>query len=115
MQSAMDVLQQAFPSSLADSLGDFLANSSAGKWAKKKMNSTFKTEASAYVQTVAVGTMASEGSLGLLPCKLTRLLLQFEGGADAYLLGQKTADKHLMIAKKEFVVREPDVKACGDK
>ncbi len=115
MQSAMDVLQQAFPSSLADSLGDFLANTSAGKWAKKKMNSSFKTEASAYVQTVAVGTMASEGSLGLLPCKLTRLLLQFEGGADAYLLGQKAADKHLMIAKKEFVVREPDVKACGDK
>jgi hypothetical protein len=115
MQSAMDVLQQAFPSGLADSLGDFLANTSAGKWAKKKMNSTFKTEASAYVQTVAVGTMASEGSLGLLPCKLTRLLLQFEGGADAYLLGQKTADKHLMIAKKEFVVREPDVNACGEK
>ena len=115
MQSAMDVLQQAFPSSLADSLGDFLANTSAGKWAKKKMNSSFKTEAAAYVQTVAVGTMASEGSLGLLPCKLTRLLLQFEGGADAYLLGQKAADKHLMIAKKEFVVREPDVKACGDK
>ena len=115
MQSAMDVLQQAFPSSLADSLGDFLANTSAGKWAKKKMNSTFKTEAAAYVQTVAVGTMTSEGSLGLLPCKLTRLLLQFEGGADAYLLGQKAADKHLMIAKKEFVVREPDVKACGDK
>jgi hypothetical protein len=79
------------------------------------MNSTFKTEAAAYVQTVAVGTMTSEGSLGLLPCKLTRLLLQFEGGADAYLLGQKAADKHLMIAKKEFVVREPDVKACGDK
>ena len=115
MQSAMDVLQQAFPSSLADSLSDFLANSSAGKWAKKKLNSTFKTEAAAYVQTVAVGTMTSEGSLGLLPCKLTRLLLQFEGGADAYLLGQKAADKHLMIAKKEFVVREPDVKACGDK
>ena len=115
MQSAMDVLQQAFPSSLADSLSDFLANSSAGKWAKKKLNSTFKTEAAAYVQTVAVGTMTSEGSLGLLPCKLTRLLLQFEGGADAYLLGQQAADKHLMIAKKEFVVREPDVKACGDK
>jgi hypothetical protein len=115
MQSAMDVLQQAFPSSLADSLSDFLANSSAGKWAKKKLNSTFKTEAAAYVQTVAVGTMTSEGSLGLFPCKLTRLLLQFEGGADAYLLGQKAADKHLMIAKKEFVVREPDVKACGDK
>ncbi len=115
MQSAMDVLQQAFPSSLADSLSDFLSNSSAGKWAKKKANSSFKTEASAYVQTVAVGTMASEGSLGLVPCKLTRLLLQFQGGADAYLLGQKTAGKELTIAKKEFVVREPDINACGEK
>ena len=79
------------------------------------MNSSFKTEAAAYVQTVAVGTMASEGSLGMIPCKLTRLLLQFQGGADAYLLGQKTAEKDLIFAKKEFVVREPDVKACGDK
>jgi hypothetical protein len=115
MQSAMDVLQQAFPSSLADSLSDFLSNSSAGKWAKKKLNSSFKTEAAAYVQTVAVGTMASEGSLGMIPCKLTRLLLQFQGGADAYLLGQKAADKDLIIAKKEFVVREPDINACGEK
>jgi hypothetical protein len=115
MQSAMDVLQESFPSGLADSLGNFLANSSAGKWAKKKLNSSFKTEAAAYVQTVAVGTMASEGSLGMIPCKLTRLLLQFQGGADAYLLGQKAADKDLIIAKKEFVVREPDINACGEK
>ena len=115
MQSAMDVLTQAFPSGLADSVSDFLASTSAGKWAKKQMNSTFKTEAAAYVQTVAVGTMASEGSLGLVPCKLTRLLLQFQGGADAYLLGQKATDKDLILAKKEFVVREPDINACGDK
>src|SRR5581483_7855853 len=115
MQSAMDVLTQAFPSSLADSMSDFLASTSAGKWAKKQMNSTFKTEAAAYLQTVAVGTMASEGSLGMVPCKLTRLLLQFQGGADAYLLGQKATDKDLILAKKEFVVREPDINACGDK
>lgn len=115
MQSAMDVLTQAFPSSLADSVSDFLTSTSAGKWAKKQMNSTFKTEAAAYVQTVAVGTMASEGSLGMIPCKLTRLLLQFQGGADAYLLGQKATDKDLILAKKEFVVREPDINACGDK
>ena len=115
MQSAMDALTQAFPSSLADSVSDFLASASAGKWAKKQMNSTFKTEASAYLQTVAVGTMASEGSLGMVPCKLTRLLLQFQGGADAYLLGQKATDKDLILAKKEFVVREPDINACGDK
>jgi hypothetical protein len=115
MQSAMDVLTQAFPSGLADSVSDFLASTSGGKWAKKQLNTTFKTEASAYVQTVAVGTMASEGSLGMVPCKLTRLLLQFQGGADAYLLGQKAADKDLILAKKEFVVREPDINACGDK
>jgi hypothetical protein len=115
MQSAMDVLQQAFPSGLADSLSDFLANTGVGKWAKKKMNTSFRTEAAAYVQTVAVGTMASEGSLGMIPCKLTHLLLQFQGGADVYLLGQKAADKDLIIAKKEFVVRDPDINACGEK
>ncbi len=115
MQSAMDVLQEAFPSGLADSVSDFLSSTSAGKWVKKQANTTFKTEASAYVQTVAVGTMASAGSLAMVPCKLSRLLLQFQGGADVYLLGQKGADKDLIFAKKEFVVRDPDINACGDK
>ena len=67
------------------------------------------------MQTVAVGTMASEGSLGMIPCKLTHLLLQFQAGADVYMLGTKATDKDLIIAKKEFVVREPDINACGDK
>ncbi|HEY4052358.1 MAG TPA: hypothetical protein VGL74_01355 [Terriglobales bacterium] len=115
MQSAMDVLQEAFPSSLADSLSDFLSSTSAGKWVKKKMNTTFKTEAAAYVQTVAVGTMTSAGSLAMIPCKLTHLLLQFQGGADVYLLGQKGADKDLVFGKKDFVVRDPDINACGEK
>jgi hypothetical protein len=115
MQSAMDVLQEAFPSSLADSLSDFLSSTSMGKWAKKKMNTTFKTEAAAYVQTVAVGTMTAAGSLAMVPCKLTHLLLQFQGGADVYLLGQKGVDKDLVFAKKDFVVRDPDINACGDK
>jgi hypothetical protein len=114
-QSAMDTLQEAFPPGLADTLSNFLANSSAGKWVKKKMNTTFKTEAAAFVQTVAVGTMASAGSLAMIPCKLTRLLLEFQGGADVYLLGKKGLDKDLTLAKKEFVVREPDINACGEK
>jgi hypothetical protein len=115
LQSAMDVLTSAFPSGLADSVSDFLSNTSAGKWVKKKANTAFKTEAAAYVQTVAVGTMTSAGSLAMVPCKLTRLLLQFQGGADVYLLGQKGGDKDMVFAKKEFVVRDPDINACGDK
>jgi hypothetical protein len=115
LQSAMDVLTSAFPSGLADSVSDFLSSTSAGKWVKKKANTSFKTEAAAYVQTVAVGTMTSAGSLAMVPCKLTRLLLQFQGGADVYMLGQKGVDKDLTFAKKEFVVRDPDINACGDK
>jgi hypothetical protein len=113
--SAMDVLQEAFPSTIADSMADFLAKTAAGKWAKKKIDPSFKTEASASVQTVAVGTMTAAGSLSMVPCKLTRLLLEFKGGADAYLLGIKGADKEVVFAKKEFVTREPDINACGDK
>ncbi len=113
--SAIDVLQEAFPSGVADSLSDFLAKSAAGKWAKKKIDPTFKTEAAASVQTVAVGTMTAAGSLSMVPCKLTRLLLEFKGGADAYLLGIKGADKEVVFAKKEFVTREPDVNFCGEK
>jgi hypothetical protein len=113
--SMTDVLQQAFPSGLADSLSDFLANSAAGKWAKKKFDPTFKTEAAASVQTVAVGTMTAAGSLAMVPCKLTRLLLEFKGGADAYMLGIKGFDKEVVLAKKEFVTREPDINACGER
>lgn len=113
--SAIDVLQEAFPSSIADSMADFLAKTAAGKWAKKKIDPSFKTEASASVQTVAVGTMTAAGSLSMVPCKLTRLLLEFKGGADAYLLGIKGADKEIVFAKKEFVTREPDVNICGEK
>lgn len=112
---AADVLQQAFPSQLADTMADFLARTAAGKWAKKKIDSSFKTEAAASVQTVAVGTMTAAGSLSMVPCKLTRLLLEFKGGADAYLLGIKGFDKEVVFAKKEFVTREPDINACGDK
>jgi hypothetical protein len=113
--SAIDVLKEAFPSQMADSMADFLAKSAAGKWAKKKIDPSFKTEASASVQTVAVGTMTAAGSLSMVPCKLTRLLLEFKGGADVYLLGIKGADKEVVFAKREFVTREPDINACGDK
>lgn len=113
--SAIDVLQQAFPSSVADTMADFLAKSAVGKWAKKKIDPSFKTDASASVQTVAVGTMTAAGSLTLIPCKLTRLLLEFKGGADTYLLGMKGFDKEVVFAKKEFVTREPDVNFCGEK
>jgi len=113
--SAVDVLQEAFPSKIADQFSDFLAKTAAGKWAKKQIDPSFKTDASASVQTVAVGTMTAAGSLAMIPCKLTRLLLEFKGGADVYLLGMKGVDKEVVFAKKEFVTREPDVNICGDK
>lgn len=113
--SAIDVLKEAFPSQMADEMADFLAKTAAGKWAKKKIDPSFKTEAAASVQTVAVGTMTAAGSLSMVPCKLTRLLLEFKGGADAYLLGIKGFDKEVVFSKKEFVTREPDINACGDK
>jgi len=51
----------------------------------------------------------------MIPCKLSRLLLEFKGGADAYLLGRKIGDKEIIMFKKELVNREPDINACGDK
>ncbi len=115
LESAMDMLTSAFPSSLADSLSDFLSNSTAGKWVKKKADKSFKTQASASVQTVAVFTMAAAGSLAMLPCKLSHVMLEFKAGADGYLLGKKVGDKEVVLLKKDFVIREPDVNACGEK
>jgi hypothetical protein len=113
--SAIDVLKETFPPQMADEFADLLAKTAAGKWAKKKIDPSFKTEAAASVQTVAVGTMTAAGSVSMIPCKLTRLLLEYKGGADAYLLGLKGFDEEVVFAKKEFVTREPDINACGDK
>ena len=114
-ESVTDLLNEAMPSSLADSMSDILSKTGVGKWAKKKLDKSFKTEASANVQNVAVATVTAQGSAGMIPCKLSRLLLEFKGGADAYLLGKKIGDKEIIMFKKELVNREPDINACGDK
>lgn len=113
--SVTDLMTSALPTSLADSLSDMLSKTAAGKWAKKKVESSFKTNASANVQNIAVATVTAQGSAGMIPCKLSRLLLEFKGGADAYLLGKKIGEKEVTIFKKELVNREPDINACGDK
>lgn len=113
--SISDMLTSAMPTSLADTLSDMLSKTAAGKWAKQKADTSFKTNASASVQNVAVATIAAQGSAGMIPCKLSRLLLEFKAGADAYLLGKKIGDKEIIIFKKELVNREPDINACGDK
>ena len=113
--SIADLLGSAMPTSLGDQISDMLSKTGGGKWVKQKIDTTFKTNASASVQNVAVATVAAQGSLGMIPCKLSRLHLEFKGGADAYLLGKKIGDKEVIFFKKDLVNREPDVNACGDK
>jgi hypothetical protein len=114
-ESVADLANSALPSALADTMSDILSKTGVGKWAKKQFDKSFKTEASANVQNVAVATVTAQGSSGMIPCKLSRLLLEFKGGADAYLLGKKIGDKEITIFKKELVNREPDINACGEK
>ena len=113
--SIADMLGSAIPSSLGDKISDMLSRTAGGKWVKQKVDTTFKTNASASVQNVAVATVAAQGSAGMIPCKLSRLHLEFKGGADAYLLGKKIGDKEVIFFKKDLVNREPDINACGDK
>ena len=113
--SIADLLGSAMPTSLGDQISDMLSKTAGGKWVKQKIDTTFKTNASASVQNVAVATVAAQGSLGMIPCKLSRLHLEFKGGADAYLLGKKIGEKEVIFFKKDLVNREPDVNACGDK
>jgi hypothetical protein len=114
-ESVVDLANSALPSALADTMSDMLSKTGVGKWAKKALDKSFKTEASANVQNVAVATVTAQGSSGMIPCKLSRLLLEFKGGADAYFLGKKIGDKEVIIFKKELVNREPDINACGEK
>lgn len=111
--STMDLLTSALPSSLADTLSDFLSKSSAGKYIKKKYDSSFKTNASASVQSIGIFTLVTAGSLGMFPCKVSKLTVILRAGADAYLLGKKVGDKEVDLAKKDFAIREPDIKACA--
>ena len=111
--SAMDMLSSALPSSLADTLSDFLSKSSAGKYIKKKADTSFKTNASASVQSIGIFTLVTAGSLGMFPCKVSKLSVILRAGADAYILGKKVGDKEVDLAKKDFAIREPDIKACA--
>ena len=110
--STMDLLTSALPTSLADTLTDFLSKSSAGKFIKKKADTSFKTNASASVQTIGVFTLVTAGSLGMFPCKVSKLNVILRAGADAYLLGKKVGDKDVDLVNKNFVMREPNIKAC---
>ncbi len=112
LDSATDMLTSALPTSLADTLSDFLSKSSAGKYIKKKAESSFKTKASASIQSISIFTLVTAGSLSMIPCKVSKLSLIFKAGADSYILGKKIGDKEVVLAQRDFVVREPDIKAC---
>ncbi len=112
-ESTMDMLTSALPSSLADTLTDFLSKSSAGKFIKKKADSSFKTNASASVQSIGIFTLVTAGSLGMFPCKVSKLSVILKAGADAYILGKKVGDKEVVLGQKDFAIREPDIKACA--
>jgi len=113
--SVTDLMTSALFTSLGDTLSDMLSKTAAGKWVKQKAETSFKTNASVNVQNVAVATITAQGSAGMIPCKLSRLLLEFKAGADAYMLGKKIGDKEVLIFKKELVNRQPDINACGGK
>ncbi len=87
--STLDLVTGALRSSVADTLSDFLSKSSVGKYMKKKADSSFKTEASASVQSIAVFTLVTAGTLGMFPCKVSHLNITCKAGADAYVLGKK--------------------------
>lgn len=110
--STVDLLTSALPSSVADTLSDFLSKSSFGKYVKKKAESSFKTNASASVQSIAIYTLVTAGTMGMFPCKVSKLSVSCKAGADAYMLGKKVGDKEVVLAQKDFVIREPNIKAC---
>lgn len=117
-QSTVDMLTGGLgllSPSLADSLSDIFSRTDPGKWAKEKLGSTFKTEASANVQNIAILTFTSAGTASMIPCKLSRLSLEYKAGVDVYLLGQKGVDKDVVLFKKDYAIREPDINACGEK
>jgi hypothetical protein len=118
-ESGFELLNKYVPSGYADrvaqQLEKTLLSTAAKDFVTKKLKDKFKTEASAYVQVLTVFTLASAGSLSLLPCKLQRITVLGQAGADATILGQSVGDKKMDLFKKALVLRQPDVNACGEK
>jgi hypothetical protein len=116
-QSAADMLTGGLgllSSSFADSLADVFSRTDPGKWAKEKVDA-FKTEASASVQNIAILTVTSAGAASMIPCKLSHLTLEYKAGVDVTFLGKKGVDKDIVLFKKDYAIREPDINACGEK
>jgi hypothetical protein len=113
--STADLLTSALPSSVVDSLSDILSRTDAGKWVKKEVDKSFKTEAAATVQNIAILTVTAAGAASMVPCKLSRLTLEYKAGVDVYLLGRKGVDKDIVLFKKDYAIREPDINVCGEK
>jgi hypothetical protein len=117
-ESGFELLNKYVPSGYADRIAEklekTLLSSVAKDFVKKKLKDKFKTEASAYVQVVTVFTVTAAGSLSLIPCRLQRITVLGQAGADATILGQQVGDKKMDLFKWSYAEREPDIKACGD-
>jgi hypothetical protein len=118
-ESGFELLNKYVPSGYADRVAEgiekTLLSSVAKKFVQDKLKDKFKTEASAYVQVVTVFTVTAAGSLSLVPCRLQRITVLGQAGADATILGQQAGDKKIDLFKKTIVDRQPDLSACGDK
>lgn len=118
-ESGIEPFNKYVPSGYADrvaeEIGKTLLNTVAKDFVKEKLKDKFKTEASAYIQVVTVFTMTAAGSLSLVPCKLQRITVLGQAGADATILGQQPGEKKIDLFKKTYAEREPDTNACGEK
>jgi len=118
-ESGFELLDKYVPSAYANRVAEqvekTLLSTAAKDFVKKKLKDKFKSEASAYVQVLTVFTVSAAGSLSLLPCRLQRITVLGQAGADATILGQQVGDKKMDLFKKVFAERDPDVNACGEK
>jgi hypothetical protein len=117
--SAFELADNYIPSiyanRVAEQLEKTLLDTAAKNFLKGKIKDKFKTEASAYVQVVTVFTVTAAGALSLVPCKLQRITVLGQAGADATFLGQQVGEKKMDLFKKTIAEREPDINACGEK
>ena len=60
-------------------------------------------------------TLVSAGASSMIPCKVQKIVVEAQAGADATVLGHKVgSDKKLTLFKMDDVLREPNVKGCQD-
>ena len=110
--SMVDALTKALPEGIADVLQKTLFGGIVEK-ALADAEESIKTEGTAHVQVVLVGSLLASGPISLIPCQKTTFNFRADAGADATIMGKSAGEISVDLFKKEIITTKPPNIKCG--